>query len=230
MKKKTFQRSDFFFVFGIINLFLVTPFIFQILNSAGATTFIVWDYVTIFLISIINFVFFPLLAFIIVSFLNKLPNNLKSILISLFISYIIVIQLSFYIISNFNLNFNISLSFILFPIISLILFKIYNKVYMIFGMIGVFTPIFIIIFFIISNTNGNYVSNNTNLSFRNKTSDIFIITAEKITAPLILEKNFRIRSDFPNLKELSKASTIFTNLHAQTIGTLDALQAILLGK
>jgi len=144
-------------------------------------------------------------------------------------SYLILIQISFYIFDFSNIN-EIKFLILTFPILALVIKFSYEKVQLLLGIIGIFTPLFLIYFIIICTPQNYYNSKDIDNNISKNIGDIFIITAEKITAPMILNKDYTIRDDFVNLKKLSKESTIFSNLHTQTIRTTGGLQAIMLGK
>lgn len=162
--------------------------------------------------------------------LTRLSVQLKNLFLSFFLAYLILIQISFYALNDTTARFEALLLLSLLPIAGLLVLKLKRYVFLTFGSLGLTTPIFVIAFLISTAPQAPYLASGPEALSSNTNSDIIIITAEKMTAPLMLENNGEIREDFKNLHKLADTSTVFSNLHTQTTGTTAAIQTVLLGK
>lgn len=230
MKKMSLiSRSEFFFGLGLTVIFVQVPFIFLIMNSNGATVMPAWNWSTISIIFLINFIITPLLLHLLLSLTNLCSAAFKRLLISFAVAYPIAIQICFYLLPSLD-NFSEAITIlIIVSIFSIVLYLLHRHMFLIIGAVGLTLPISLICFVIVSvpiKSQSNRASNTVHSKTQN---DIIIITAEKLTAALMLDQDGLIRTEFPNLKKLESISNLYTDLHSRTIHTTGGLDAVLLG-
>ena len=163
-------------------------------------------------------------------FLSRLSVKLKNIVFSFSLAYLALIQVSFYTLDDVTPRFEGFFLLAVLPIAGFIILRMHRYVFLSLGFVGLTTPVFVIAFLISTVPQTTNDLKNFGAQTLNINSDILIITAEKLTAPLMLENNGKIRADFKNLRKLADTSTVFSNLHTQTTGTTAAIQTVLLGK
>lgn len=223
------SRPDFFFALGCSVLFIHVPFFFLIQNSNGATVMPAWNWLTISMIFFINFIFAPFLFYISLLATNLFTFNRKRFLVSIFIAYLIVIQVCFYGFPSITEETEAVVILLLVPVVSIILYKMYNQVFLVVGATGVIIPISIISFLFVSYPSISQISSSQKVPTIHGQNDVIVITTEKLTPALMLNRNGSIRDEFPNLQRLAETSNIYTDLHTRTIHTSAGLNAILTG-
>lgn len=230
MKKMSLiNRSEFFFGIGYAVIFVQVPFIFLIMNSNGATVMPAWNWSTISIIFLINFILTPLLLHLLLLLTNLCSTAFKRLLISLAVAYPIVIQICFYLFPSLDNFAELKITLIIVPILTIILYLLHRYLFLILGAAGLALPISLVCFLLASAPMKNQSSQSSNNVHSSAQNDIIIITAEKLTAPFMLERDGSIRDEFPNLKKLAAFSSLYTDLHTRTIHTTGGLEAVLLG-
>ena len=230
MKKvNLLSRTDFFFILGFSIVFLHIPFFFLIQNSSGATVMPAWNWVTISVILILNYIIIPFILYLCLCVFNLVKLSYKKLFLSVCIAYAIIIQICFYVLPSISNKFEALVILVFVPILSIILYRLFQQVLLIKGAIGLTFPISLICFLYLSYPINFENSQSQELSSINGQNDIVIITTEKLTSPLMLNEDGVIRDEFPNLQRLEKLSTIYTDLHARTIHTAGGINAILTG-
>jgi hypothetical protein len=230
MKKMSLiNRSEFFFGIGYAVIFVQVPFIFLIMNSNGATVMPAWNWSTISIIFLINFILTPLLLHLLLSLTNLCSAAFKRLLISLAVAYPIVIQICFYLFPSLDNFGEAIITLITVPILTIILYLLHRYLFLILGAAGLALPISLVCFLLASAPMKSQSSQTSNNFHSNAQNDTIIITAEKLTAPFMLERDGSVRAEFPNLKRLANTSNLYTDLHSRTIHTAGGLDAVLLG-
>ena len=230
MKRRSLiNRSEFFFGIGYAVIFVQVPFIFLIMNSNGATVMPAWNWSTISIIFLINFILTPLLLHLLLLITNLCSTAFKRLLISLAVAYPIVVQVCFYLFPSLDNFAEAIIIFITVPILTIILCLLHRHLFLILGATGLALPISLVCFLFASAPMKSQSSQTSSNPHSNAQNDVIIITAEKLTAPFMLERDSSIRAEFPNLKKLATTSDLYTDLHSRTIHTAGGIDAVLLG-